>query len=301
METAPIERMRNARSLETQVQNATLKNARGGKLRTKLGVLPVKLARQWTVACLYDIVRCVGTRINPFRPGSIVNTGMFAGRYQELRILEQTLVQTRSGNPHHFLLHGERGIGKSSLLFYFDCIATGRFKSLSGESFKFLTVTLELEKNDQYADLIRKVGNEFTRVLRKEHKAKEIAKTVWDFVKRWEVLGVKYAAKDAGGYELIEQLTDFVADAMLELETRFDGVLISIDEADKSAVNTRLGELVKLFTERLTKRDCNKIALILAGLTPLIRGSAPVSRVVATNFRNADNLRSRSLSRSAPR
>ncbi len=55
-------------------------------------------------------------RYNPFRPGSIVTPGMFSGRYNELVAMERALFQTKNGNPLNFLIHGERGIGKSSVL-----------------------------------------------------------------------------------------------------------------------------------------------------------------------------------------
>jgi Cdc6-like AAA superfamily ATPase len=62
-------------------------------------------------------------RYNPFRPGSIVSPGMFSGRYEELEGTEHALFQTKNGNPHHFLIEGERGIGKSSLLFSLQMVA----------------------------------------------------------------------------------------------------------------------------------------------------------------------------------
>jgi hypothetical protein len=55
-------------------------------------------------------------KYNPFRPNSIVTTGMFCGRFDEMKAAEQSLFQTKHENPKHFLISGERGIGKSSLL-----------------------------------------------------------------------------------------------------------------------------------------------------------------------------------------
>jgi hypothetical protein len=66
-------------------------------------------------------------KFNPFRPNSIVAPGMFAGRYDEVTAIERGLHQTRNGNPKHFLIEGERGIGKSSLMLYVDYLSSGRF------------------------------------------------------------------------------------------------------------------------------------------------------------------------------
>jgi len=53
-------------------------------------------------------------RINPFRPNSPVNPGMFVGRVTELDKLEADLIQARAGQPTNFMLTGERGIGKTT-------------------------------------------------------------------------------------------------------------------------------------------------------------------------------------------
>ena len=52
-------------------------------------------------------------KYNPFRPNSIVTPGMFRGRYDEMRRIEQALFQTKNLNPHHFMIEGERGIAKA--------------------------------------------------------------------------------------------------------------------------------------------------------------------------------------------
>ncbi|MDI6740387.1 MAG: hypothetical protein QME74_08500 [Candidatus Edwardsbacteria bacterium] len=57
-------------------------------------------------------------RINPFNPNSPVNPGFFVGRLDEIKSIERSLIQTRADSPCHFMITGERGIGKSSLLLY---------------------------------------------------------------------------------------------------------------------------------------------------------------------------------------
>lgn len=54
--------------------------------------------------------------INPFRPNSPTNPEMFVGRYDEIKRIEGALKQTMANRGHSFLLLGERGIGKTSLL-----------------------------------------------------------------------------------------------------------------------------------------------------------------------------------------
>jgi hypothetical protein len=132
-------------------------------------------------------------RFNPFRPGGLVSPGMFCGRLDQFKGTERALLQTKNGNPNHFLIHGERGIGKSSLLYNWELVARGKFNPLEeGSAFNFLTISLELEPGNTYSDLIGKVGEGLRRAVALRQPAAEAIKATWDFLKRWEVMGVKY-------------------------------------------------------------------------------------------------------------
>ena len=83
-------------------------------------------------------------KINPFKPNFPVHSGMFVGRGAELVKLESCLVQTRAGSPSNFMLTGERGIGKSSLLNYIKYVAEGR-GDIEGISVTFLVVDTDVD------------------------------------------------------------------------------------------------------------------------------------------------------------
>jgi len=214
----------------------------------------------------------VVVRYNPFRPGSIVTPGMFSGRYDELVGTERALFQTKNGNPHHFLIHGERGIGKSSLLYSLELVARGELAPLEGNRFNFLTLSLELEPENTYGDVIGKVGAELRRAVASRQPGTEIVKATWDFLKRWEVMGVKYteSQRQSKPNELLDELTYTFEQTLARSGSEIDGILVIIDEADKP-LNANLGEFVKVFTERLTKRGCNNVCLGLAGLPNVLQ------------------------------
>jgi Cdc6-like AAA superfamily ATPase len=122
--------------------------------------------------------RAVVAKYNPFKPGSIIHPGMFAGRLEEIRVLESALFQTANGNPTHFLIHGERGIGKSSLLLLIDGIASrGDESVMLKERFSFITINVELEPNDAYHQLITKVARELQRELDRSDALKKRLRT----------------------------------------------------------------------------------------------------------------------------
>lgn len=212
-------------------------------------------------------------RYNPFRPGNVVSPGMFAGRIKEVEALEQILFQAKHGNPQHFLVTGERGIGKSSLFYFLDLLARGEVTFRESDPFNFLVVSVELDVNTKYDELVKKVGCELQRVVASRQKIRELAKGAWDFLCRWEVMGLKYqkeSEREPDPHELLEELTFHIEQLSTECGGGLDGILVLLDEADKPPASAHLGEFLKLFTERLTKRGCNSVALGLAGLPSVL-------------------------------
>ena len=212
-------------------------------------------------------------RYNPFRPGSIVTPGMFSGRLDEIMALERALFQAKHGNAAHFLVHGERGIGKSSLFWYLQLVAKGDIFTPEDQApFTFLTVSVDLEPTTTYVELIQKVGADFARVVGQHQKLREFVKKTGRFLARWEVAGVKFSesARSNEPHQLLEELVHSVQNTLEQVGDATDGLVIFIDEADKPSVHCQLGEFVKLFTERLTKRGCNNVSIGLAGQTALI-------------------------------
>src|SRR4051812_30785548 len=105
-------------------------------------------------------------KFNPFRPNEIVHPGMFAGRYYELVALEKTLFQTKHRNPTHFLIDGERGIGKSSLLLHLTWTSRGEVTTLAqSENFNFITVSVCLDSGHTYSDIVHEIAAELRRQI----------------------------------------------------------------------------------------------------------------------------------------
>jgi hypothetical protein len=211
-------------------------------------------------------------KMNPFSPGGLVPYGVFAGRYEESTALERMLFSTKHGNPQHFLLHGERGIGKSSLSYMHELAASGAISGWDDQNYNFLTLSLILEPSDTYEAIIRKLGSTLRRKLASHNKLKAKAKDVWDFLKRWEVMGVKYRADEgtATPSELLDELVESYSIASERIADTFEGILISIDEADKPPVSANLGALLKGFTERLSRTSPNTICLGIVGVSTVL-------------------------------
>jgi len=196
---------------------------------------------------------------------------MFAGRVEEVVALNQILLQTKNGNAQHFLISGERGIGKSSLMFFVKTIASGRITSGDG-IYRFLVVDITLEAGYQYADIVRLIAAELKAALNPFNKTTEAVKAVWDVLKNVEAAGISYKGKtiEPEDYELLNGLVDALVEATKALASEIDGILILIDEADKPPVESNLGAMVKILTERLSKDGCENVCIGLAGVTGII-------------------------------
>ena len=210
-------------------------------------------------------------KFNPFKPNSIVTSGMFAGRFEELLTLEKALFQTKHGNPQHFLIHGERGIGKTSLTFVLNGLANGRFQGPNKTQFSFITAQIEVQPTTTCTDLILKIGREIARGIKEREIFRNAASGAWDFITNWEVGGIKFnKSATSEPMEQIEDLCDLIRDSAQRLDKAIDGFLITIDEADNASEVARLGEFIKLFTERLTRMGVANVLLGMAGISNVI-------------------------------
>lgn len=212
-------------------------------------------------------------KYNPFKPNTMVHPNMFAGRGAELFALERMLIQTKLGNAQHFLISGERGIGKSSLLLVIRMMACGKL-SCSDQTLQFASVNVELEPANSYPDIIKVLGNELHKEMATHFVGKEAAKKTWEFLTRWQAAGVKYTATETRSlepHELLGDLTESIAKSLEQglASSAFEAILITIDEADKPGAKGELGQICKLLTERLTKIGCDKVLIGLAGLPKL--------------------------------
>jgi MoxR-like ATPase len=204
---------------------------------------------------------------------------MFVGRLGQLGTLESALLQTRAGQPKSFMLLGERGIGKTSLLQYFKYVAQGHI-DINGDKLNFLVIELDIDDSSTDIGLIRRINLGLNRELAKTEKAKSFLAGGWDFLTRIEALGVSLKEKapasdpetlhDEFAHSLaltVNRITE--TDAAPLFGARYDGVVLLIDEADNAPKSLRLGSLLKLLVERVQRHGCTKFMIGLAGMPTL--------------------------------
>jgi AAA ATPase domain len=200
---------------------------------------------------------------------SPVAPGMFSGRINELRALEQALLQTRAGHPKNFMITGERGIGKTSLLNYVSWVAQGRISTFEDEKLNFLVVSTEIESTTSTVALVRKIDMGVRRAIDQTDQTEAFFQGVWQFVKRLEAFGVKL--RDEATKDDTETLLDEFGYSMASVVSKivdhqYDGLLLLIDECDSATPSLGLGSFLKLLLERVQRHGAENFMVGIAGL-----------------------------------
>ncbi|MCY4378077.1 MAG: ATP-binding protein [Spirochaetaceae bacterium] len=218
-------------------------------------------------------------KINPFEPFAPVNPGSFVGRLVDLRRLKAALIQTSAGKPVNFMITGERGIGKTSLLNYLKYAAEGHIP-IDGEKLSFVVIDTDINEHTTPLGLISKIQLGLENALGQHEAGRDLLKKAWSFLQRVEAGGIKIGnAQKTSDELLLDEFAYSLAATTARIcsdsgdttlwNTKTDGVLVLIDEADNGGKSLQLGSFFKLLGERLQRRGCARVMFGLAGLPEL--------------------------------
>lgn len=218
------------------------------------------------------------SKVNPFQPNARVSSEMFAGRISEIKALENGLYQTKNSRPSHFLITGERGIGKSSLLLLIRLIATGAVESINYDSFNFIQVNVLIFKNATLMTLIKLIDRGLKRELGKIEKIRNFLDVTWGFVQRLKIMdsGIESSQANNELDLIVDDFSHSLAETCKRItnpekgEESKDGIVFFIDEADNACSDLHLGYFFKAVTELLAQHNCNNIMFVVAGLPDVI-------------------------------
>lgn len=217
-------------------------------------------------------------KVNPFKPNSPVSPGMFAGRIKEIDALEKGLHQTKHGQASNFLITGERGIGKSSLINFIKPTATGDILNSNDEKFNFVTVSVLISKNTTLLSLIKLIEKNLTRELGEIEKLRTYLRETWAFAKRIKIMdsGIEESESISDLDSLVDDFSFSLSKTCLRItkpekgEQAYDGIVFFIDEADSACPNLHIGYFFKVVTELLQQNGCNNVMFVVAGLPDAI-------------------------------
>lgn len=216
-------------------------------------------------------------KLNPFKPNSPVPYAMFAGRLSEIENLEKGLFHTKNNTPMHFLITGERGIGKSSLMAYTQLLAVGDIKSPDFENFNFITIEITISDRTNLVTLIKLIERNLKRELSNIESVRNFMDKTWEFVQRIRIMDscIDKQQSTEDPELIIDDFIHSLSETCKRIsnpqsgEDRKDGVVIFIDEADNSCPDLRIGYFFKTVTENLQKKQCTNVMFTVAGLPEL--------------------------------
>ncbi len=199
---------------------------------------------------------------------------MFVGRYEQIEKIENCLLLTKANRGVSFLLTGERGIGKTSLLTLIKYFAEGHIE-VNKQKLNFLVIETDIDPKTTQSGLIKKIEIGLRRKLAKTEKTRNFFKESWNFIKNLEVAGTKFNANSNTDAEVFfEEFSYSLADTINRItenkdklfDSTYDGVLIMLDEADHASEELNIGAFIKLILERIQKEGCEKLMFGVAGL-----------------------------------
>src|SRR5207302_11256131 len=125
---------------------------------------------------------------------------------------------------------GERAIGQSSLLLLTEHIAKGTVPSMDDTNLKFLTVSVDMGGVTTQMDIVRTIARQLRSSIGERETLKRTAGKVWDFLSKWEVLGVRYHSEDDTDPEdARDELTNRITELLDGSKAEIEGMFIIID------------------------------------------------------------------------
>jgi hypothetical protein len=217
-------------------------------------------------------------KVNPFKPNSPVPPGMFAGRLNEIELLENGLYQTKNGNSSNFLIIGERGIGKSSLLSLLKPTTSGNIESTDYGKFNFIVINTVISNKSTLTSFIKLIDRNLKRELGKIEKVKDFLDDTWSFVQRLKIMdsGIGAARRNDEMDLIIDDFAYSLSETCKRInnpnkgEESKDGLVFFVDEADNACPELHIGYFFKVVTELLQQNGCDNVMFIVAGLPDVV-------------------------------
>lgn len=210
--------------------------------------------------------------VNPFQPSTAANRNVFIGREKNISSIYRSLIQTSKGLTQSFMVMGERGIGKTSLLLNVKDIAEGKI-TRNDISLNYCVIIVDLNRGASRYSLIKSIRDSFSRKLAQREKLRHYLHETWSFISRVEAAGIKLNQIKTNDSTFFEEFTYSLADTVKRItqsnrkgDSLFDGVLILLDEVDNVEDEVRLGEFIKLTLERIQREGVQNVMFGLFGL-----------------------------------
>ena len=217
---------------------------------------------------------------NPFNPNSIVTPTLFAGRGQQILSALKKLSNVREGQHASFILHGERGIGKTALaklIRHFSFAKRSEFFNLN-----FATSYYSVEKGQSLKTVMESSLNNITEVL-PALSLKKLSDRLGGLFKNGKFsfgafgMNVSIDKREVSERNLlfkdqiVSSLTNIVRSSVGKDEDyKFDGILIVIDEIHNIQDLEGAGQIFRNIINTLDVNEKGFFSFLLIGYSDSI-------------------------------
>lgn len=210
---------------------------------------------------------------NPFNPNAIVLPSLFAGRNQQILDVLGKLHRVSEGQPTSFVLHGERGIGKTALARLINHVARAKDPEL--HNLNFLTSYCAVDKKRNLRSVLEASLNRLTDDL-PESTIQQLTNKLGGIFKNGKfsfgAFGLNTAldfdqSEDNSIYfrdQIISSLSNIIKNVVID-DHKFDGLLIVIDEIHNIEDLKNAASIFKGIINTLNFEDRGYVSFLIIG------------------------------------
>ena len=217
---------------------------------------------------------------NPFNPNSIVTPTLFAGRGQQVLNVLKKISNVREGQHASFILHGERGIGKTALAKLIRHISSAKDSNFF--NLNFATSYYSVEKGQHLKTVMESSLNNITEVLH-DSSLKKLSDRLGGLFKNGKfsfgAFGMNVGIDNRENKEtkqffkdqIVSGLTNIIQSSVGKNEDyKFDGILIAIDEIHNITDLEGAGQIFRSIINTLDVNEKGFFSFLLIGYSDSI-------------------------------
>ena len=217
---------------------------------------------------------------NPFNPNSIVTPTLFAGRKQQVLNVLKKISYVREGQHSSFILHGERGIGKTALAKLIKHISSSKDSKLF--NLNFATSYYSVERGQSLKTVMESSLNNITDIL-PDTSLKKLSDRLGGLFKQGKFsfgafgMNVNIESNERGERkqffkdQIVSSLTNLIQSSVGKDESdKFDGILIVIDEIHNIQDLEGAGQIFRNIINTLDVNEKGFFSFLLIGYSDSI-------------------------------